>query len=263
MPFPEIERVKYKNNPLDNVLCQLRFPPILMIDSVVPSNFQQRIREQFPIYNEKVEIEQEINAQFNLSNQNEIINPISKVTTTKNHEFVSADGIWTINLTRTFIAISTSKYVTWEDFIGKFKNPIEALIDIYEPAFFTRIGLRYVDIISRDDLKLGGCPWNELIQPYFLGLLASEIHNKVGEFTSIAEIKCDDDESIARIVSSLVKKVSNGEQCFAIDSDLYTMGRTEIGKEQEKLEYLHKRASRLIRYAITDKLHYQMEPEKI
>jgi len=32
MPFPEVKRVIYEHNPLDKVICQLRFPPILRIE---------------------------------------------------------------------------------------------------------------------------------------------------------------------------------------------------------------------------------------
>ena len=49
MPFPEATRVIYHKNPLTDVICQLRFPPILKIDSEIPSLFQDTIREQYPL----------------------------------------------------------------------------------------------------------------------------------------------------------------------------------------------------------------------
>ena len=58
MPFPETERVIYEKNPLNKVICQLRYPPILRIDSEVPSKFQDAIIDNFPLYNEKVEFQQ-------------------------------------------------------------------------------------------------------------------------------------------------------------------------------------------------------------
>jgi uncharacterized protein (TIGR04255 family) len=56
MPFPEIERIVYRNNPLTEVVCQLRFPPILSIESELPVKFQDAIREMYPSFQEKVEL---------------------------------------------------------------------------------------------------------------------------------------------------------------------------------------------------------------
>ncbi|MCH7755956.1 TIGR04255 family protein, partial [candidate division KSB1 bacterium] len=55
MPFPEVKRVIYKKNPLDRVICQLRFSPILKIDAEIPAEFQDMIRADFPNYSEKTD----------------------------------------------------------------------------------------------------------------------------------------------------------------------------------------------------------------
>ena len=47
MAFPEVERVIYERNPLDEVICQLRFPAILKIDEP-PIAFQEQIRTRYP-----------------------------------------------------------------------------------------------------------------------------------------------------------------------------------------------------------------------
>src|SRR6266852_706318 len=47
-PFPEFTRVIYQRNPLVEVVCQLRFSPILRIDTDPPAEFQDRIRSAFP-----------------------------------------------------------------------------------------------------------------------------------------------------------------------------------------------------------------------
>jgi len=47
--FPESERVIYEKAPLVQVICQLRFPQILRIESQLPVEFQERIRDAFPI----------------------------------------------------------------------------------------------------------------------------------------------------------------------------------------------------------------------
>ena len=49
---------------------------------------------------------------------------------------------------------------------------IRALKDIYEPAFYSRIGLRYVDSVDRAALGMQNTPWSELLNQVILGELA-------------------------------------------------------------------------------------------
>ena len=60
MPFPPAQRVLYNKSPLEQVICQLRFPPILRIDSDLPADFQDRIRNQFPNFGEASEFKLEV-----------------------------------------------------------------------------------------------------------------------------------------------------------------------------------------------------------
>lgn len=264
MPFPDTERVIYNKNPIEKVICQLRFPPILIIDSEIPSKFQNEIREQYPNYKEGIEVQQEISGQFDINSKMNLINPMSKVTTSKNHVFTSEDGNWQINLTRTFISITTSKYNRWEEFKENFSNPLNSLINIYKPAFFSRIGLRYIDVFCRSKLGLESSDWSELINSPFLGLLdKDDIKQFVNSYNSTWELNLKDDVSKMRIFTGLIKNTLHDEQCFMLDSDTYTPGKTQLQDIVTKLDYIHTRSTRLVRYAITDKLHKGMEPEPI
>lgn len=51
--FPETPRVIYAKNPLFEVICQLRFPAILKIDSEIPAGFQEKLRASFPLFREE------------------------------------------------------------------------------------------------------------------------------------------------------------------------------------------------------------------
>ena len=264
MPFPQSTRVIYKNNPLENVICQIRFPAILKIDSEIPAEFQEKIRNQYPNFREKTEIllgqREIVGAGVAL----EMIDEFMKGPAIKNYEFASENEIWRINLTRTFVALSTKKYTKWEDFRERLNKILEYFIRIYCPNNFTRIGIRYIDIISRNKLKINGEKWSDLIQPYIIGILGDEnIGEYVEEYEGKYEIKLDDNKSMVRILLRLIEKGDENEKNFMIDSDLFNDKKTETGDFTEKLEYLHQRSSRLIRWCIKDKLHFAMEPEEI
>ncbi|HQU44113.1 MAG TPA: TIGR04255 family protein, partial [Pirellulales bacterium] len=53
MPLPEFPRVIYGKNPLEVVICQLRFPPILRIGAELPAEFQERIRKDYPEFRDR------------------------------------------------------------------------------------------------------------------------------------------------------------------------------------------------------------------
>jgi len=254
MPFPEAKRVIYKNNPLDRVICQLRFPPILKIEKEIPVEFQERIRQDFPEFHEKVE------TMFSIPQGIE-----SGLTPTKNYDFVSEDGFWIINLTRNFIALTSMKYKRREQFKCKFNGPLTALVEIYEPAYFSRIGLRYIDIIKRSVLGLDNQDWSELLQTYVLGLLGSDVvSSDIQTFESKYEIRMDDGNSMARIVTGFVEWEEKHEKCFMIDTDFFNMGKTNTSEEViNKLDYFHIQASRLIQWLITKRLHGAMGPEEV
>ena len=54
--FPETERVVYEQNTLEEVKCQIRFPPILAIEASVPANFQEAVRAAFPYFELKTSV---------------------------------------------------------------------------------------------------------------------------------------------------------------------------------------------------------------
>ncbi len=262
MPFPEQKRIVYKKNPLERVICQLRFPPILKIETEIPAAFQEKIRRNFPNFLEKSELQVEvpIGAQGQLISDGpgKIIQSVSK-----NLEFASENEEWKINFTRSFIALTSLNYTRWEKFKEKLSIPFDAFLEIYSPENFSRLGLRYIDIIKRSDLGLDNVNWDELLQPYLLGMLATQdVGPGVEGYESKHEIKLGDGTSIVRIITKLVE-LEKGEVGFVIDSDFFTTTKTEINEAISKLDYFNTRGSRLIQWCITERLHNAMEPETI
>ncbi len=65
--------------------------------------------------------------------------------TVVNYQFLTAAGDWKVNLTNTFLALATPVYTTWEDFARKLDEVLAQFVAIYHPAYFERIGLRYIN----------------------------------------------------------------------------------------------------------------------
>lgn len=260
--FSRNDRVCYKKNQLGEVICQLRFPEILTIEANVPVDFQEAIRQEFPRYSVRKEapLPKLTGAPGNLQ--------LEKQPQNNNYQFVSADGVWRVNLTSRFISMACSRYTTWEDFAAKLDKPLVAFIKIYHPAYFERVGLRYLNFISRNALGLEGTPYRELIQPQYLGLLADEevLEGATTRATVDAELAIRGGcRAKIHAGPGLVKR--NGQQDkeakFVLDLDLYMMGNVAVNLSAGSLQTLHAQADSIFRGAITDTLHDAMEPEEI
>lgn len=262
MHFPKIERVLYNKNPLDKVICQVRYPTLLKIASASPVEFQEAIRQNYPIYSEKRNrflFPPKIEGNLSI----ELISNVGHSTTNKIHEFVSANDKWSVSLSSTSLTLLTREYERWEIFREKFMDIFNKFCKIYTPSFFTRLGLQYFDIFDRASLGLNGEPWCNLLQEYILGLLSTDKDESINDFESKYYIPLDDGESNVRVLSKFVLKNVTNDKCFLIDSDFSFFKRCDINEVCEKFDFLNSNASRLIRWIIKDKLHEAMMPQKI
>lgn len=252
-------RVTYRKNQLGEVICQLRFPEILAIAAKPPVDFQEAIRADYPQYSSRMEAPAPkltgVPGNLSLQNQPAVIN----------HQFVSADGVWRVNLTSKFISLACSRYTGWEDFAAKLDKPLAAFIQVYKPAYFERIGLRYVNFISRRDLGLEGTPYRELIVPRYLGILADDqlLENNVGRATVDAEVALRGGCRVKLHAGpGQVRRAGkpDAEVKFIFDQDLYMPGKITPNLSAPALQTLHALAWSIFRDAITDELHDAMEP---
>jgi uncharacterized protein (TIGR04255 family) len=177
------------------------------------------------------------------------------------YDFLSADEKWKVTLTRDFLALSTSAYLRWEEFRAHLDGPMKALIDVYGPAFFTRVGLRYQDLIRRSALNAQDASWRDLVKPHIAGVLVvPEVAGAVAEAFSQVLIRFPHFKGKVRVNFGIVQVRDTNEDGFLIDQDLNTEERTNIGDVDNILSYFNRQSGRLFRWCIQDKLHMAMEP---
>lgn len=259
MLFSEYERCAYARSPLVEVICQLRFPAILSINSKEPAEFQEAIRKDFPRYTARQE--QPAPKLIGLGGPTPKLEPQPPVT---NYNFISVDGAWKINLTSTFIALSTLRYQRWEQFAHQLDKPLAQFIQIYQPAFFERIGLRYVNAVSRRALGLEDLLWDDLFQGPYLGILGEPDV----EESDVTKCSIDIESVLAggcRMKVHAGPGLINGgkvdkEVKFILDGDFSAAGNLTAEQVPNRLEDLHRYAVRLFRGAITTELHNAMGP---
>ena len=262
MLFGDAPRVKYHKQPLTEVVCQLRFPRILKIDSGLPEKFQDAIRTHYPLFQERQE-----QSSIQIPNEfQEVMQPLLDEfnQSTRLFDFISEDEKWKITLTSSFIALSTHDYTKWEIFKEKLQSPLSALAEIYQPNFFTRAGLRYVDVIQKDKLDLGAETWSALLNPLLLGELGdSKIGDRVREAQRISVIELDIPDEFVRLQHGIGRDNSTQKPVYVIDSDFSTTKRITYNDWESVLDRFNRYSRNVFRWVISDQLHSAMEPESI
>ncbi|MCI8398025.1 MAG: TIGR04255 family protein [Oscillibacter sp.] len=255
MLFSNQPRTRYQKAPVHEVICQLRFPTILSISSGDPSAYQELIRDAFPQYVRRQDA-------MTLSGPNAPRTPVP------NHHFLSQDGKWRLNLTQSFIALSTLDYPGWEAFAGRLDQPLAAFIEVYRPGGFQRVGLRYVNVVSRSRLGLDGVPWTEL----FTSAYTAPLREPDVSENRLLSCGCDltlqlDSSCQARIHSGLGRIASqkkpdpNQEISFILDIDLSMSGSVSCSLAAAALETIHAHSTRIFEGAMSERLRTAIGPE--
>lgn len=263
MLYSDHPRVHYDKAQLAEVICQLRFPVILSVGAREPVDFQEAVRSMFPRYALKQDRPApKITGLGTPAAKLEQPEPIA------NYSFISADGRWKLNLTNYFISLSTVAYPGWEEFGKHFDLPLAQFIRLYQPSFFERIGLRYMNIFSRKALDLEEEPWRDLISSPYLGILAEE------DVDERSARKCSVDVELSlnstchaklhagpgMVKRSIPNVPQDPEVKFIFDMDLFMAGQLDPRMAATSLETLHGHSTALFQGAITDRLHTALEP---
>ena len=263
MLFAPYERYHYARSPLVEVICQLRFPTILSIGANEPAAFQEAIRKDFPKYMTRQE---QLPPKVVRQGNSTALQPQKPIT---NYNFISGDGRWKLNLTQDFIALSTLNYQRWEDFAARLDQPLAHFIQIYQPAYFERIGLRYVNAVSRKLLGLEDQLWDDLIRSQYIGILGEP------DVEESEIVKCALDVETPLVggyrmklhagpgVVGAAKTAQPRETRFILDGDFSAAGEISPDGVPEKLEQMHRFAVCLFRGAVTNTLHEAMGPTPV
>lgn len=257
--FPDADRVVYDRAPLFEVVCELRFPQILRIEAEPPVQFQELIRGRFPLF-ERVQ-----NPAVRLPGN--VAQALGIVGSPNSYAFRLADKSSHISLTSTNLSLSNFKYTRWEDFSVDLMLAIQSLIECYAPSFFSRVGLRYQNVINKQELGLTETPLNQLLRAEVLGELCDAAWETAAfEVQRSIRIPLDQDEDALLFQHGIAEiNYPNGLKSigYMLDFDFYTDKITEHQDVAAIINRLHSYSGKAFRWAITDKLHQHLGPSVI
>lgn len=157
-----VEEIYLPKAPLAMALAQVRFPRVPeLLDDDHLSKLHNRLKKDYPIMREDSTVG------FLLSFGGNVEGPPAERIV----RFNDKTETWQFSIGQNFMAINTSEYSNRHDFRAKFERAIEAITDIASPIIFDRVGIRYVNRFSGEDLN----HLNDLITAPFLGLLPVDL----------------------------------------------------------------------------------------
>jgi uncharacterized protein (TIGR04255 family) len=184
------EEIHLKHAPLISVLAQLRFPVQPGVDqreTVAP--FFDALREAYPVVREE--------AIRGVAFQPLQLSDPSKAIETKAWtiwRLFDVDNSWRLSLSRDFLALETSAYLSHGDFIQRLKFILEAVPAALRPPVIDRFGLRYVDRIRIPALS----QITKLIRSELLGVLGTPAAQNVLQAFSESIFELAPDRLVAR-----------------------------------------------------------------
>jgi uncharacterized protein (TIGR04255 family) len=270
MALPETNRELYRRNPLAEVTAQLRFPPILRIEAESPAQFQEGIRDRYPLYRQVMAAGQlPPNVPAPVRN---LIQGMGAAAGPLQHLFEAQDRRSSVMLSRESLILKTTEYTRWEAFRAQLDRIRATLEQIYRPTAYSRLDLRYVDIIRRSILGLGDVPWAELLNSAIGGeLSAAEFGENIDSASRQLHCNLDGDNCFLTLKTgiALAEPANRGgikEKCFLIDGDFHThtdKPPTEINNVTATFDVFNRASGNLFRWAIQPRLRDALEPQPL
>ena len=237
--LPEYDRVVFDEAPLEEVVFQGRFHRILKIGSSDPVDFQEQIRHHFPV------MQQEQGVRLDLADNR----PAFAALEGKRWQFLSSNERWSVTLTNEFLALKTTGYTDFENFLENLLPVLQAFEASYAPPFYTRIGLRYVNRIFRARVEKQRIDWGEVLNPLLSQkLLDPVIGDAIIETAHYSVLKGEQGQIGWRYSRDIGRFNEEPAERFTLDFDHYLAGEVECAKVHDLLVGFNDTVYRLFRW---------------
>jgi uncharacterized protein (TIGR04255 family) len=238
--FPHQPDVQLENAPLAEVICQVRFPPILRILSEEPSEFQERVRRRFP----ELQFEQGVILTMPTP---PISGPPAVEAPPRVYRFHNRAEQTTVSLALDFFAVSTQAYTHWRNFAADLVLTADTVQAIYAPAYASRIGLRYVNRFT--PATMGRQTMDEvlaLLRPELSALYRTDAWSSPSGF--VTQLTLPDDAGTLMIRSAFGHE--GNEPYFLLDFDYFEEGQLDLAAIGARCDRYHRTIYNAFRWSL-------------
>ncbi|MCQ9378831.1 TIGR04255 family protein [Methyloversatilis sp. XJ19-49] len=227
---------RYKKNFLQQAVCELRFPTLMELgESRPPSVLVNALRKEYP--------------HLELANEFTIGPGASSTGANNSHIFRSAKLNWTISIKESALSIETSSYSGFPTMRSKILQAVEAAKEVIDTDFFTRIGLRYINIIESGDE-----PVTSWINPALVQTLLNGPFKSVSEYAGRLHLSADDGGCLLQHGIRYKQNANKSSPIlpdYTIDIDAYR-NTVSIADTESAIDKLHEQAFALFDWALAE-----------
>jgi uncharacterized protein (TIGR04255 family) len=253
--LPSQPRRIYRTNPLQGVIAQLRFPPILDFEAARVAPFQEAVAGTFPYVSEERQVGLLIGPQGMAPPQQ-----------TQVLRFKDSEGQRSVVLARDFVAVEANEesYSTFEDFSANARVMLEALGSLAVHAT-VRSGLRYINRLSHPDATRAS-DWRRFLNQELLGMVGGEL---LGDdvLNAVQEIRLRSDDSMTLVMRHgyFGPEAADGNPFYLIDIDCFAERNDEDLSVEHLLEELgafHSAIHSIFETSINDEMRAHLVVER-
>lgn len=235
---------RYKRNYLRQAVCELRFPTLMSLAGRNPPvAFANALRKDYPYY--------ELGTEFTMGNA-------EQAGASHFHAFKSSKMTWTATLKANTLVLETTKYTEYPDLRSRVLKLIEAAKEVIDADFFTRVGLRYINVVTTGEGPLE--PW---INNKLIGALNGGGFKGVNEYAGKLSLLAEDGGCLLQ--HGLQHKTNQAGKNFVpdyvIDVDTY---RNEVTLDDigTALDAVHRQGFAMFDWALGDRARDFLSADK-
>jgi uncharacterized protein (TIGR04255 family) len=226
---------RYKRNFLKQAVCEFRFPTLMELgEQRPPSSFVKALRKSYP----HLELNNEVVLGLGAGNAG----------SSNAHIFRSVKLNWSVSLRQNALTIETNFYSDFNNFRERVMQVVEAAENIIDSDFFTRIGLRYINVVASGDE-----PVTDWINPLLVSSLTSSVFGGINEFNGKMHLMAEDGGCLLQHgIQFSNAAVAAPKPDYVVDIDTY---RTEVSLSNvgAALDIMHRQAFDIFDWAISEK----------
>lgn len=231
---------QFQRNMLHQVVCELRFPTLMDLGGPKPPKaFVDALRKEYP----------------HLESANELMIGFGGASTQPNSSYAhimrSAKQKWAVSLKQSALTIETTGYTNHAEFKERVLHAVDAAAKVIDSDFFTRIGLRYVNVIT-DGADING----DWINKSLTGPLLDGTFKGVVEYAGKLQLMTDDGGCLLQHGIRHKQQLSEDESFpdYMLDIDSYR-NDVELSDTDAALDAMNVQAFNMFSWAIGPELH--------